>query len=103
MTFRKGQSGNPTGRRPLTEDERKAREMIRKGTVAAIATLIRALSSEDEDNRIKAASILVAKGLPSGVQLELTHVSGLTDDELLAEIDRRATESNQLAGTEEAH
>jgi hypothetical protein len=103
MPFAKGQTGNRNGRPRLTDEQRQAREMIRKGTVAAIATLIRALSSEDEDNRIKAASILVAKGLPSGVQLDINHVSGLTDDELLAEIDRRTNESSELAGAAEAN
>ena len=103
MPFVPGTSGNAKGRPKLTDEQRQAREMIRKGTVAAIATLIRALSSEDEDNRIKAASILVAKGLPSGVQLDINHVSGLTDEELLAEIDRRTHESDQLAGAAEAN
>lgn len=102
MPFVKGRSGNPTGKRPMTPEQKQARDLLRKATVLAITTLTKALSSDNEDTRVRAASTLLAKGLPSGVEFDI-NITGITDEELLAEIDRRAIAAGQLVEPAETH
>lgn len=63
MPFRKGQSGNPSGR-PKTSPE--VREAIAKALPDAVATLVAIMRDEEAGRRDKteAAKVLLTWGLP---------------------------------------
>jgi hypothetical protein len=60
MTFRKGQSGNPAGRRPGTGQTTKLREQIAK----RIPRIIEELVNKAEGGDVPAAKLLLERTLP---------------------------------------
>lgn len=59
MTFKPGQSGNPSGK---AKKSNKASGMAREHTEAAVLRLVKALASEDDNVAIKAANSLLDRG-----------------------------------------
>ena len=60
MPFKPGQSGNPAGRRPRTDTEKRQREQIRKALPGIVARLIQAAESGD----IPASRLLLERVMP---------------------------------------
>ena len=59
--FKKGQSGNPAGRKP--EDKNHVRNLAREHTEKAVNTLVRILERSPNDMaRLRAAEALLARG-----------------------------------------
>ena len=67
--FVKGQSGNPGGRPPKTEEERTLEAMCRDKTQAALNVLLSIMDNgENERNRITAAMAIIERGHGKAVQ-----------------------------------
>ena len=75
MPFKKGKSGNPTGRKPHSDSERRVQLLARQHTERAIHKL--AACIDDEDGRIAcmAASAILDRGWGKPTQ----HVEGKLD------------------------
>jgi hypothetical protein len=83
--FRPGQSGNPTGRPPLTDEQRTAREMLAAGGPAAVKYLLAVVTGVEEADtkeRIAAAKVFVDKLEPVKLEMKLD----TTDDTGLIEV-----------------
>lgn len=67
--WQRGQSGNPEGFRPLSDDQKvqrkNAREMLKAASPLAVERLIQALHSSDERNAIRAALAILDKTVPT--------------------------------------
>lgn len=66
MTWKKGQSGNPAGRRP--EGVEEIRSLARKHTGASIKALVQGLKDENGRTRIAAAEVLLDRGWGKATQ-----------------------------------
>lgn len=67
--FVKGQSGNPGGRPPKTEEQRTLEAMCKDKTQEALAVLMKIMESgENERNRITAAMAIIERGHGKPVQ-----------------------------------
>jgi hypothetical protein len=67
--FVKGQSGNPGGRPPKTEEQRTLEAMCKDKTLDALAVLIKIMESgENERNKITAAMAIIERGHGKAVQ-----------------------------------
>lgn len=68
--FVKGQSGNPGGRPPKTDEQRTLEAMCRDKTQAALDVLLKIMGSEasNERNRITAAMAIIERGHGKAVQ-----------------------------------
>jgi len=67
--FQPGQSGNPGGRKPKTQEERTLEAMCRDRTQEALAVLLEIMSNgEQERNRITAAMAVIERGHGKAVQ-----------------------------------
>lgn len=67
--FQPGQSGNPGGRKPKTDEERTLEAMCRDRTQDALQVLIEIMSNgEQERNRITAAMAIIERGHGKAVQ-----------------------------------
>lgn len=67
--FVKGQSGNPGGRPPKTEEQRTLEAMCKDKTLDALAVLLQIMESgEQERNRITAAMAIIERGHGKAVQ-----------------------------------
>jgi hypothetical protein len=67
--FQPGQSGNPGGRAPKTEEERTLEQMCRDKTQDALAVLVKIMDNgENERNRITAAMAIIERGHGKAVQ-----------------------------------
>lgn len=68
--FVKGQSGNPGGRPPKTDEQRTLEAMCRDKTQAALEVLLKIMDSEksNERNRITAAMAIIERGHGKAVQ-----------------------------------
>ena len=86
MAWKKGQSGNPSGRPGRVLE---LMEMARKHCPKAIKRAVEILDSRDEKAAMAAATFLADRGMgkPAQVALDLTMVS---DEALIAEVRRRA-------------
>lgn len=83
--FKPGQSGNPGGRKPLTEEQRTAREMLAAGGPAAVEYLLAVVTGVEEADtkeRIAAAKVFVDKLEPVKLEMKLD----TTDDTGLIEV-----------------
>ena len=89
MAWKKGQSGNPAGRRA---EDAQVKELARSHTVAAVQALVKALKAKSERTRVAAAEALLDRGWGKPAQ-EIQHSGGigvsrdprdLTDEELAA-------------------
>lgn len=67
--FQPGQSGNPGGRKPKTDEERTLEAMCRDRTQDALAVLLDIMENgEQERNRITAAMAVIERGHGKAVQ-----------------------------------
>lgn len=67
--FQPGQSGNPGGRKPKTDEERTLEAMCRDKSQEALAVLLEIMSNgEQERNRITAAMAIIERGHGKAVQ-----------------------------------
>lgn len=67
--FVKGQSGNPGGRPPKTDEQRTLEAMCRDKTQAALSVLLSIMDNgENERNRITAAMAIIERGHGKAVQ-----------------------------------
>lgn len=67
--FVKGQSGNPGGRPPKTEEQRTLEAMCKDKTQDALAVLMQIMSNgENERNRMAAALAIIERGHGKAVQ-----------------------------------
>lgn len=73
--FKPGNKLSP-GRPPLTDAEREAREMLKAASPQAVRALTDALSSDDEDMRVKAAQAILGKVFPQGIDLTVSGPGG---------------------------
>lgn len=74
--FKKGQSGNPGGRKAKTEEERTLEQMCREKTPEALATILKIMiGGENERNKLTAANIILERGHGKARQ-EVTGVNG---------------------------
>jgi hypothetical protein len=71
MTFKKGQSGNPAGRR---KEDGDLRELVRKHTSKAIERLVYWMNSDEPKASVSAASILLDRGW--GKPAQAVEISG---------------------------
>jgi len=60
--FQKGQSGNPNGRRPKTQEDVDVKALAKAQTLSAIETLTTIMQTGQERNRVKAAEVILARG-----------------------------------------
>jgi len=74
--FKPGNKGG--GRPPLTDEARKAREMLRAASPAAVQALTESLKSDSEDVRLKAAQAILAKVFPHGIDISVSGPDGDT-------------------------
>ena len=73
--FQPGQSGNPGGRKPKTDEERTLEAMCRDRTQDALGVLLQIMESgEQERNRITAAMAIIERG--HGKAIQPTTLSG---------------------------
>lgn len=72
-TFTKGGSGNPKGRKPLTDAQRLARELKAQAQPDAVRALVKLLHQEDLEPRDR---IAVAKALLEGLDAVAVEHSG---------------------------
>ena len=75
MVFKPGQSGNPSGRKPV---DPSVKAMFDKQLPAALSAITSCLQSDDEAIRLKAANIIVERVL--GKPYQAVELSG--DDSL---------------------
>ena len=67
--FKKGQSGNPSGRAPITPEERSLIDMCKAHTTEAVATILQIMADGDNDrNKLTAASYIIDRGWGKAVQ-----------------------------------
>lgn len=67
--FQPGQSGNPGGRKPKTDEERTLEAMCRDRTQDALDVLLQIMSNgEQERNRMTAAMAIIERGHGKAVQ-----------------------------------
>jgi hypothetical protein len=67
--FKAGQSGNPGGRPPKTEEQRTLEAMCRERTPEALATVLAIMDAgENERNRLSAAQFVIERGWGKAVQ-----------------------------------
>ncbi len=80
MTFKKGESGNPSGRPKIVmADGRSLRDLAREHTVAAVETLVRVMKDEEAPHaaQVQAASNILDRGWGKAAQaVELTGAEG---------------------------
>ena len=69
MAWKPGRSGNPQGRPKETEDMRKARELAQQHSVRAVNRLVKLLSSKNESVVIRAAEVILDRGLGKPVTM----------------------------------
>lgn len=84
MAWKKGQSGNPEGRKV---EVGPIKEMARKHTAAAITTLVRALKAKGERTRVAAAEVLLDRGWGKATQYIEANVNVIDQ---LSDADKRA-------------
>lgn len=61
--FVKGQSGNPGGRKPKTEEERTLEAMCKERTPEALATVLEIMRASNQDKaRLSAAQYVIDRG-----------------------------------------
>ena len=60
--FKKGQSGNPTGRPKLPEDIKLVRELARQYTAQAVETLAEVMVTGSSSARVSAANAILERG-----------------------------------------
>lgn len=80
MPWKPGRSGNPAGRPKETEDMRKARELAQQHSVRAIQRLVKLLGSKNESVVIRAAEVILDRGLGKPVNVIDMLASGVGDD-----------------------
>lgn len=67
--FKKGQSGNPSGRRAITPEERTLMDMCKDKTPEALATILQIMAEGDNDrNKLTAATYIIDRGWGKAVQ-----------------------------------
>ena len=69
MPWKPGRSGNPQGRPKETEDMRKARELAQQHSVRAVNRLVKLLGSKNESVVIRAAEVILDRGLGKPVTM----------------------------------
>ena len=86
--FKKGQSGNPSGRAPITPEERSLIDMCKSHTTEAVATILQIMADGDNDrNKLTAASYIIDRGwgkAPATLTVQRVSARELPDDELAA-------------------
>ncbi len=80
MPWKPGRSGNPQGRPKETEDMRKARELAQQHSVRAIQRLVKLLGSKNESVVIRAAEVILDRGLGKPVNVIDMLTSGVGAD-----------------------
>lgn len=61
--FKKGRSGNPSGRRKKTEEEKQLEELCKAKTKDALSTILAIMQNgENERNRLAAAQYVIDRG-----------------------------------------
>jgi hypothetical protein len=81
MPFRKGQSGNPKGRRKDPEGKGELKALARTHTKEAVETLVAVMKSADKDAaRVQAATALLDRGW--GRPEQRTEVTGAEGESL---------------------
>ncbi len=82
-----GANLNPSGRPPVTEAQREAREALDAATPAAVAKLVELMEHGEPELQFKAAKAIVDKGVPDALDGEALKPSnpwaGLTPAQLL--------------------
>ena len=68
MGFVKGQSGNPGGRKPLSPDEKAARDLLKAKSLKLMKRAIEVATAKDHDSKVLVA--LINKICPELVSLE---------------------------------
>lgn len=97
--WKKGQSGNPAGRRP-EKPVTEIRELAKQHTAAAIKVLAAGLKDENGRTRIAAAEVLLDRGWGKATQHIEANVNVI--DQLSHEDKRALLEAlSALAGSEE--
>ena len=67
--FQKGQSGNPSGRKKTSDEERSLAESCKAKTAEALATILEIMSEgQNERNRLAAAQYVIDRGWGKPVQ-----------------------------------
>ena len=88
MTWKKGQSGNPAGRKP-DPNAAEIRLIAKSHCPAAINRLVEWMASDNPRASVAAANILLDRGYGKPQQVvEVSHIHQMTD----AEIERRLAE-----------
>lgn len=81
--FKPGQSGNPGGRKPMTDSQREARELLAEGGPNAVRYLASVVVDKDAPTkeRIAAARVFVDKleAMKLDVKLDTTDDTGLVE------------------------
>jgi hypothetical protein len=68
-SFKPGQSGNPGGKKPKTEEERTLEAMCREKTPQALGVILRIMEAgENERNQLGAAQYVIDRGWGKATQ-----------------------------------
>ena len=72
MTFKKGVSGNPLGRKPAVPGALTAKDALTTAAPHAVAALIRGLRNTDPKIQLAAADMILRRVFPSGIKIEVS-------------------------------